>query len=206
MKHLAIALPAGGTTFSSLVLTAEVLAKANDYFISRGKRPVFAVSLTGDSADGIVGNGAFSVRLDKSIRELRHADFIIVPSLGDDIRASVKRNKPLLDWIAEQYRNGAEIAGLCTGTFMLAAAGLLKGKECSTHWAAAGVFMDMFPDTKLAIEKIVTAAHGLYTSGGALSALNLVLHIIEKYYDRETAIYCAKVFEIDLDRSSQSGE
>jgi transcriptional regulator GlxA family with amidase domain len=62
----------------------------------------------------------------------------------------------------------------------------------------------MFPGVHLAIEKIITDEHGVYTSGGALSSMNLVLHIVEKYYNRETAIYIAKVFEIDLDRNSQS--
>jgi transcriptional regulator GlxA family with amidase domain len=66
------------------------------------------------------------------------------------------------------------------------------------------MFREIFPGIDLAIEKIVTEAHGVYTSGGALSSMNLVLHIIEKYYDRDTAIYCAKVFEIDPDRNSQS--
>ena len=103
-----------------------------------------------------------------------------------------------------QYKNGGEVASLCTGAFILAAGGLLDGRQCSTHWGSADVFERMFPKVNLAIEKIVTDEHGLYTTGGALSSMNLVLHIIEKYYDRDTAIYIAKVFEIDLERNSQS--
>jgi len=205
MKQLAVIVPAGDATLSSLILTVEILAIANEYFIAGRKQAVFKVLLIGDAAGGMLNSGQFTVRQHKSIQDSYHADLIMVPSLGDDIKASVKRNKQTIDWITNQYKNGAEIAGLCTGTFMLAAAGLLKGKQCSTHWNAAGIFRDMFPEIDLTIEKVVTEANGIYTSGGALSSMNLVLHIIEKYYNRQTAIYCAKVFGIDPDRNNQSG-
>jgi transcriptional regulator GlxA family with amidase domain len=150
-------------------------------------------------------NGVFFVKPHKKINEVNYADLIIIPSLGDDIEQALKQNKQIIEWVTTQYRNGAEIAGLCTGSFILASAGLLKGKQCSTHWSAANIFRKMFPEIELTIEKIITSEQGVYTSGGALSAMNLVLHIVEKYYDRDTALYCAKVFEIDPDRNSQSG-
>ncbi|RYZ48929.1 MAG: helix-turn-helix domain-containing protein, partial [Sphingobacteriales bacterium] len=57
---------------------------------------------------------------------------------------------------------------------------------------------------KLQADKIITDEQGIYTSGGAYSFLNLIIYLVEKYYDRQTAIYCAKVFEIEIDRNSQS--
>jgi len=204
MKHLALIWPEGGSTISSLILTIEVIDKANEYFTARGKKPVFAVSLIGNNTRP-VKQGPVFIQPDKSIHDTDYVDLVIIPSLGDHITTSLKQNKEIIDWVNTQYKLGAEIAGLCTGTFILAAAGLLKGKQCSTHWSAADIFRNLFPDIDLAIEKVITAAHGVYSSGGALSSMNLVLHIIEKYYDRETAIYCAKIFGIDPDRNSQSG-
>jgi transcriptional regulator GlxA family with amidase domain len=204
MKHLAIIWPNGGTTLSSLILSVEVINTANGYFKTKGKQPVFTISIVGDSGEHTT-SGPFIIRPHKSIQEVNHTDLIIIPSLGDDIEAALKQNKEIIEWVTKQYKNGAEIAGLCTGTFILAAAGLLKDKQCSTHWNAANIFGSMFPEIDLAVDKIITEAHGVYTTGGALSSMNLVLHIIEKYYDRDTAIYCAKVFEIDPDRNSQSG-
>jgi len=205
MKDLALVWPDGGTTLSSVVLTAEVIEKANEYFILKRKQPVFNISIIGTDKQSEPDNGVFFVKPHKKIKEVSHADLIIIPSLGDDIEQTLKQNKQIIEWVTTQYRNGAEIAGLCTGSFILAAAGLLKGKQCSTHWSAANIFRTMFPETELTIEKIITSEQGVYTSGGALSAMNLVLHIVEKYYDRDTALYCAKVFEIDPDRNSQSG-
>jgi transcriptional regulator GlxA family with amidase domain len=51
---------------------------------------------------------------------------------------------------------------------------------------------------------LITAERGIYTNGGAFSFLNLILFLIEKYFDRQTAIFCSKVFQIDFERTSQS--
>ncbi len=53
-------------------------------------------------------------------------------------------------------------------------------------------------------DNLITDANGIYTNGGAYSFLNLVLYLIEKYYDRQAAVFCSKVFQIEMDRHSQS--
>src|SRR5690554_1268508 len=65
-------------------------------------------------------------------------------------------------------------------------------------------FRHMFPDVKLLPYKIITDEDGIYTSGGAYSSLNLILYLVEKFAGREMAILTAKVFEIEIDRASQS--
>jgi transcriptional regulator GlxA family with amidase domain len=117
---------------------------------------------------------------------------------------SFEQNKQMTDWIAKQYKEGAEVATMCTGTFLLASSGLLDGKSCSTHWAAADTFRSMFPKVNLQTDKLITDENGIYTNGGAFSFLNLLLYLVEKYYDRQTAIYCSKIFQIEMDRNSQS--
>jgi transcriptional regulator GlxA family with amidase domain len=62
----------------------------------------------------------------------------------------------------------------------------------------------MFPKVILQADKLMTDEAGLYTNGGAYSFLNLMIYLIEKYYDRDTAIYCSKVFQIEIDRNTQS--
>jgi len=203
MRELAILIPSGNAPLSSLVLTVETIEKANEHFIHRGEDPVFRPTLVGEGKSQM-NNGLFAIQKNMLTRGDYQADVIIVPALGDDIEACLKKNKKNIEWIIQQYKNGAEVASLCTGAFILAAAGILDGKQCSTHWAAADAFKVMFPRVKLAIKKIITDERGVYTSGGALSAMNLVLHIIGKYYDRETAIYCSKIFEIEYDRNDQS--
>lgn len=62
----------------------------------------------------------------------------------------------------------------------------------------------MFPNINLQIDKLITVEPGIYTNGGAYSFLNLALFLVEKYFDRQTAIYCSKVFQIDIERTLQS--
>jgi transcriptional regulator GlxA family with amidase domain len=90
---------------------------------------------------------------------------------------------------------------MCSGVFLLAATGLLEGKNCSTHWNLANKFKTLFPSVNLLPDKLITSEKGIYTNGGAYSFLNLILFLVEQYFDRETAIYCAKIFQIDIERN-----
>jgi len=65
-------------------------------------------------------------------------------------------------------------------------------------------FRIMFPEVNLQTDKLITDENGIYTNGGAYSFLNLLIYLVEKYYDRQTAIFCSKVFQIEMDRQSQS--
>ena len=62
----------------------------------------------------------------------------------------------------------------------------------------------MFPRVNLVADQVITYEHGLYTCGGAFSFMNLILYLLEKHYGREMAILCSKLFQVDIDRSSQS--
>jgi transcriptional regulator GlxA family with amidase domain len=146
----------------------------------------------------------FTVKPHTNISRIAKTNLIIIPSLNHNYEAAVKGNQLLIDWIENQYKNGAEIASICTGAFMLASSGLLDGKSCSTHWAVAERFRSMFPNVNLQTDKLITDESGIYTNGGAYSFLNLIIYLIEKYFDRQTAIFCSKVFQIEMDRQSQS--
>jgi len=87
---------------------------------------------------------------------------------------------------------------------LLAQTGLLKGRNCTTHWEFANDFRRMFPTINLLEHKIITDEKDIYTSGGGYSWLNLILCLIEKYAGRDMAITCSKGFEIDIHRNSQS--
>jgi transcriptional regulator GlxA family with amidase domain len=117
---------------------------------------------------------------------------------------AIAKNKILIPWITNQYNKGAEVASLCVGAFLLASTGLLNGKKCSTHWGFQNEFREMFPEVEVMDGSIITEEHRIYSSGGANSYWNMLLHLIEKYTDRDTAILASKYFAIDIDRQSQT--
>lgn len=204
MKHLTILVPEGENNLSSIVGAYKIFSRANLYWKQNGKRELFKVQLAGVSKKVNFYNGLFSVKPHLHISAISKTDLIIIPSLNHNYDKAVKGNHLMIDWIAQQYNQGAEIASICTGAFLLASSGLLDGKTCSTHWSAAEQFRTMFPNVNLQADKLITDESGIYTNGGAYSFLNLIIYLVEKYYDRETAIFCSKVFQIEMDRQSQS--
>jgi transcriptional regulator GlxA family with amidase domain len=209
MKHLTILVPDGQNNLSSIVGTYKIFTRANEYWKNSdsyrsGRREVFKIELAGISKKVEFYNGLFAVNPHTNISAITKTHLIIIPSLNYNYQKTVKENKVLIDWIQKQYKQGAEIASICTGAFLLASTGLLDGRTCSTHWAVADNFRSMFPEVNLQTDKLITDENGIYTNGGAYSFLNLAIYLVEKYYDRQTAIFCSKVFQIELDRQSQS--
>ena len=201
MKHVSIIIPQGDCILSTIVGSYKVLTAANDYLVKTGRNPVFDIHLVGITAETALYNGLFSVHPDKMVKDIKKTDLIIIPAIQPP---SVSQNTAFIPWITEQYKHGAEVASLCVGAFLLASTGLLKGKTCATHWVAADAFRQMFPDVKLMPEKIITDDQGIYSSGGAYSFINLILYLVEKHCGRDVAVFLSKLFEIEIERSSQS--
>jgi len=162
------------------------------------------VQLVGLSKEIRLNDGLFSIHTDKLLHEVQQTDLIFIPALSGDLKTALTINKGLIPWIVGQYKNGAEVASLCIGAFLLASTGLLKGKQCATHWLFANEFRNMFPEVDLVGGNIITEEQGIYSSGGANSYWNLLLYLVEKYTNREIAILASKFFAIAIDRSSQS--
>jgi len=204
MKQLTIIVPDGENNLSSIVGAYKIFTRANTYYKDAGKREVFRIELAGVSGEVNFYGGLFSARPHKHISAIAKTDLIIIPSLNHNYEQALHANEEMIEWIARQYRQGSSVASMCTGAYLLAATGLLNGKSCSTHWSAANQLKHLYPEINLQTDQLITDENGIYTNGGAYSFLNLILYLIEKYYDRETAIYCAKVFQIEIDRQSQS--
>ena len=204
MKHLTIVVPEGENNLSSIVGAYKIFTRANAYWKAKGQKELFKIELAGISKQVDFHDGLFTVKPHTHISDIAKTNLIVIPSLNHNYQQAVESNRPLIDWIEKQYKNGAEIASICTGAFLLASSGLLNGKRCSTHWAFAETFRNMFPKVNLQTDRLITDEGGIYTNGGAYSFLNLIIYLVEKYFDRQTAIFCSKVFQIEMDRQSQS--
>jgi transcriptional regulator GlxA family with amidase domain len=203
MKHISILIP-HDAVMASIVDPRIIFTGVNDFLESVGKSPAFKVQLVGLTNEVQLHNGTFTVHADALIGDVKKTDLILVPAIGGDLKAAIKKNEGFLPWIVDQYNQGAEVASLCIGAFLLAATGLLNGKECSSHWRQANEFREMFPEVTLVDGRIVTEQQGLYSSGGATSYWNMLLHLVEKHAGREMAIMAAKVFALEIDRKTQS--
>ncbi len=202
MKHVTIVVPEGNAVIACITGSFHIMSTANAYWQKMGNKPRVEICIAGFMKELKLDSGFLSV-FPKNIEEVKKTDLIILPAapytdhLFDD-------NKNLISWMTAQYKNGAEIASMCSGAFLLASTGLLEGKTCSTHWEVAENFRLLFPEVHLQTDQLITDENGIYTNGGAYSFLNLMIYLVEKYFDRQTAIYCSKSFQIEMDRNSQS--
>ncbi len=203
MKKVAILVPES-SVMQAIADPQYCFSAVNRFLTQSGRKPLFDLQLVGSKKEVELNGGQYTVHPDKLLKDVKKADLVFIPALFGDMAGAVKANKLLVPWIVQQYKKGAEVASLCVGAFLLASTGLLNGKKCSTHWGFTNEFREMFPEVDVQDGSIVTEDNGIYSSGGANSYWNLLLHLVEKYTDRETAILVSKYFAIDIDRNSQS--
>jgi len=203
MKIISILVPE--SSFMQAIADPQYLfSSLNHFLVSSGKKPLFNVQLVGLKKEVKLNDGMFTVHTDKLLKEVRKTDLLIIPALSGDMQTAINKNKVLIPWITEQYTKGAELVSLCVGAFLLASTGLLNGKKCSTHWRMQNKFREMFPEVQIVDCSVITEEHRIYSSGGGNTYWNLLLHLVEKYTDRQTAVLAAKYLVVDIDRSSQS--
>jgi transcriptional regulator GlxA family with amidase domain len=203
MKNVSILVPES-SVMQAIADPRYLFISVNQFLASMGRTPLFEVQLVGASPEITLGEGQFTVRPDKQLEEVGQTDLVFIPALFGDMQTAIEKNRVLIPWIIHQYEKGTEIASLCVGAFLLASTGLLEGKKCSTHWGFANEFRQLFPGVELVDGSIVTEENRIYSSGGANSYWNLLLYLVEKYTDRNTAILASKYFAIDIDRDSQA--
>lgn len=202
MKHISILVPQGAI-LGSLEGSRQLFTQVNEFFKAKGAPALFDVNLVGISKETPLSGGSFTANTSLLIKDVKKTDLIIIPAIDGDLTEGIEKNRAFIPWIKKQYEGGAEVASLCLGAFLLASTGLINGRKCATHWMAESAFRSMFPEVTLVTEKVITDEKGIYSSGGAFSYLNLILHLIEKYAGRDIAILAAKVFAIEIERDNQ---
>lgn len=161
---------------------------------------VQVVSLTGDPVQCM---GGMTIGVQGSIFDVVETDLILISSVIN-IENNLSKQHKVVPWLVDRYNAGAQIAGICTGVFVLAATGLLDGKVATTHWGVAQEFKQLFPLVDLKPERLFTDATDLYCSGAYSSCIDLSLYLVEKFCGREVALQTAKIMVHDINRISQT--
>lgn len=132
-----------------------------------------------------------------SLEHLAEADTIIVPSSRPGI---VPVSEPLLAALRHSYQRGARMIAFCTGTFLLAAAGLLDGRRVTTHWAWATELVRHYPRVQVDAHKLYIDEGQVLTSAGTAAAIDLSLHVVRQDYGAEIAAAVARRMVVPLHR------
>lgn len=177
---------------------------ANEFLTAFGKKPIFEVEYVGLHEYVPANSGEYTIKTNRLLKDVTSTDLLIIPPTFGDAGKGVQANAEAIPYFKKLHESGSSLASLCIGAFLLAETGLLNGKKCSTHWAHITEFRERYPDVEVEDGTIITEHGNIYSSGGASSLWNLILYLVEKFADRETAVMISKYFSLDIGRDSQS--
>lgn len=160
--------------------------------------PLFDIKIVATRREPFEGRGGVLIRPDLHLDETGPADLICVPNLAVSTDASPRgRFAEAAEWLNRNFEAGAAIGSACSGAVLLAEAGLLDGKEATTHWAYRDLFRRHYPKVKLRLERVLVYAgegNRIITAGGFGSWQDLSLHAIARFCGTEHAVRTAKVY------------
>nr|WP_299443141.1 DJ-1/PfpI family protein [uncultured Aquimarina sp.] len=136
--------------------------------------------------------------------QLSAEDFIFIPGIEFSLISDTNfylKNKSFFKWIKNQYDNNAQICSVCTGTFLVAASGILDGKSCTTHWKYFSEFNQTYSEIELIKNRLFVVEERLYSSAGVTSGIDLALYILEVEFGSKLAADVAKEVVIYFRRS-----
>ncbi|KXU79439.1 GlxA family transcriptional regulator [Aeromonas enteropelogenes] len=148
-------------------------------------QPLFELRLcAGDSIRQPASSQGFRIDPGHGLEGLAEADIIIIPFWRDPAERPAQ---PLLDSLVAAHRRGAQVVGLCLGTYVLAYAGLLDGHRASTHWEYEQDFIHRFPKVRLDTNALYVDDHGLITSAGTAAGLDCCLYLVRQHHGSRIA-------------------
>jgi transcriptional regulator GlxA family with amidase domain len=164
--------------------------------------PLFDVCVVSSSRKPIAYPNGVTITPTATFHACR-PDIIVVPSIDEEVENSLKQNATCVSWLRKCFQQGAHVSSICTGAFVLAAAGILDGKQATTHWYFAEQFKRRFPHILLRDDQVIVDEGRVVTCGAATSFLNLIIYLVGKHFGHDLAVLASKIFLIDMDRPSQ---
>ncbi len=138
--------------------------------------------------------------------ELERDSLILIPGLEMHVIQSGEFRKairPFLSWLREQKEKGVAIGSICTGSFLLAQAGLLDRRPCTTHWKFSRLLQEQYPRAEVHDNRLFIESGGIYTSAGVASGIDLALYLLEKLFGEKLAMDVAREVVVYLRRGEQ---
>lgn len=202
-----------GILASGVAGPIDVLHAAN-CLASKGaahsRTPPLKFVWTVESLDGRAVSAASgqSIAVNGRIDARKRSDAILVtaPFVADMDTFLARRDDvdELSSALRRQHKAGTLIASYCTGSYLLAEAGLLDGRIATTHWSRTADFSRRYPKVELRSHELLTEQSGILCSGAVTSYLNLAVRLVERLADPALAMLVAKTLLIDVNRPSQA--
>ncbi|MGL4733790.1 MAG: GlxA family transcriptional regulator [Enterovibrio sp.] len=153
-------------------------------------QPHYEVNYCAEQPGLIASDQGISIAVTHGLALMQESDLIVIPAWSDPQTVA---SAALIDALKLADLQGKLIVGLCLGAFVLGDAGLLDGKEATTHWIARDIFAQRFPQARFCPQVLYACADNIMTSAGTLAAIDCCLHLVLQRYGAKTANRTAKL-------------
>lgn len=177
----------------------EVFSMAGKQLQAEGSRERYRLSLVAASPGPLRCSSGLSLVADATFASLRGPIDTLLVAGGEGTRAALE-DRALVAWIRRAAPRSRRVAGVCSGAFLLAAAGLLDGRRATTHWANVEQLSRAFPTVRVEPDRIYVRDGNVYTSAGVTSGMDLALALVEEDCGREVALAVARRLVLFLKR------
>jgi transcriptional regulator GlxA family with amidase domain len=184
-----------GVLLGSMSFAFGVFDIATQY----GGLPGVEVQIVAGEPGATIVGGGLSWAVPYDLQAIRDGDVIIVPNLPQ--RTAEAPPEPALEALRTAHARGARVAGLCSGSFVLAAAGLLDGRPATTHWSVAGRLAEMYPKVHVDDSALYIDDGDVLTAGGGAAGMDLGLHLIRTMMGANAANRLARALVVPPHRS-----
>jgi transcriptional regulator GlxA family with amidase domain len=161
--------------------------------------PPYRLELVARRAGPVRTSAGYALEAQRSLRSARGPYDTVLVAGGDGSRQA-RRDAALLRWLRRQAGPARRVAGICTGGFLLAEAGLLDGRRATTHWSAVDALAGSYPAARVEPDPIFVRDGKLYTSAGVTAGMDLALALVEEDLGREAALAVARRLVLFLKR------
>ena len=191
---------------TSLALPADILNAAGTLWnrmAGQPERPLFDVSIVTPGGKQVSCYRTIDIKPNGSFEELESVDIVVIAALGN-MAGFQEKYQEQINHLNKLHERGAVITSICTGAFLMAETGLLKGKSATTHWGMSKFFSELYPDVRLRTSRTIVDEKTLISSGGTTAGSDLALYIIRRWCGNEVANQAARVLLLDPYRLSQA--
>ncbi|MFG6448940.1 GlxA family transcriptional regulator [Roseateles sp. BYS180W] len=179
--------------------TLSVFDYANRRLWQRGQAAGYELTLASVHAGGVPSETLLQLQATSSLEALGVPQTAIIVGCKD-IELALQHNPELVRWVAAMAPQVERLVALCTGSFFLAEAGLLKGCAATTHWSTASLLAQRYPEVSVQSDAIYLRSGQVWTSAGVTAGIDLALALVEEDHGRELALDIARDLVVYLKR------
>lgn len=177
----------------------SVLSYAGQHLRGAGLAGGYDVTITAPVAGPVQSDTLMSLEASAALPEDAPLGTVFIVG-AQNIETVLSREVLLVDWCRRRAFEAERFSALCTGSFILAAAGLLDGRKAATHWNYATRLQELFPEVSVNANAIFVQDGTLWTSAGVTAAIDLALAFVEQDFGRDIALRVARDMVMYLKR------